>query len=33
MKTIGIFTSGYGHESIADAIAEKIALQTEKNIG
>lgn len=30
MKTIGIFTSGYGHESIADAIAEKIALQTEK---
>lgn len=24
MKTIGIFTSGYGHESIADAIAEKI---------
>lgn len=24
MKTIGIFTSGYGHESIAQAIAEKI---------
>lgn len=24
MKTIGIFTSGYGHESIADAVAEKI---------
>lgn len=24
MKTIGIFTSGYGHKSIADAIAEKI---------
>lgn len=27
MKTIGIFTSGYGHESIADAIAEKIELK------
>jgi processive 1,2-diacylglycerol beta-glucosyltransferase len=24
MKTIGIFTSGYGHQSIAQAIAEKI---------
>lgn len=28
MKTIGIFTSGYGHESIADAIAEKIEEKT-----
>jgi processive 1,2-diacylglycerol beta-glucosyltransferase len=30
MKTIGIFTSGYGHESIADAIAEKITTQAGK---
>jgi UDP-N-acetylglucosamine:LPS N-acetylglucosamine transferase len=27
MKTIGIFTSGYGHESIAQAILEKIEQQ------
>jgi UDP-N-acetylglucosamine:LPS N-acetylglucosamine transferase len=30
MKTIGIFTTGYGHESIARAIAEKIEEKTKE---
>lgn len=30
MKTIGIFTAGYGHESIARAIAEKISREAGK---
>lgn len=30
MKTIGIFTSGYGHKSLADAIAEKIEEKTKR---